>query len=33
MIGIPELLIVIGALTLAGGYVLIVRHMFERVDK
>jgi hypothetical protein len=33
MIGIPELLVVIGAMALAGGYIVIVHHMLDRADK
>lgn len=33
MIGIPELLIVVGVLVMAGSYILIIRHMLERADK
>ncbi len=33
MIGIPELLIVLSAMAMAGGYILIVRHRLDRADK
>lgn len=33
MIGIPELLVVVAALALAGGYILIVRYMLNHADK
>lgn len=33
MIQIPELLIVIGALSLAAGYVLVMRHILERAER